>query len=229
MKRRNNIIEYIKKSSEAINKKKRYFYIFGKIPVYLKEPLPKNIDLPLVLKKIEKVIPKKLTYNLEMIVITHLEEFDRKNTNAVYRDEAIYVTNRQGNDRDLLDDIVHEIAHSVEGLAGNKIYGDGLIEREFIGKRKKLFDISNKEGYDVHGRYFLELEYDEDFDKFLYKTIGYPLLTHLTMGLFSSPYAVTSIKEYFAQGFEEYFIGDRNYLKKISPSLYNKIEKYLDF
>ena len=47
------------------------------------------------------------------------------------------------------------------------------------------------------------------------------------MGLFSTPYAVTSLREYFATGFEEFYIGDRNYIKKISPNLYNKLT-YLD-
>ena len=62
---------------------------------------------------------------------------------------------------------------------------------------------------------------------FLYADVGYPLLTSLTMGLFISPYAATSLREYFARGFEEYYIGDRKYLTNISPVLYNKIE-YLD-
>ena len=63
------------------------------------------------------------------------------------------------------------------------------------------------------------------FDEFLYKTVGYETLVNITMGLFISPYAATSLKEYFANGFEAYFIGDRSYLKKISPYIYDKIEQ----
>ena len=48
------------------------------------------------------------------------------------------------------------------------------------------------------------------------------------MGLFVSPYAPTSLREYFATGFEEYYIGDRNYLRKISPNLYTQISKLDD-
>ena len=62
---------------------------------------------------------------------------------------------------------------------------------------------------------------------FLYREVGYPLMTSLTMGLFVSPYAATSIREYFARGFEEYYLGDRKYLTKISPMVYNKVQ-YLD-
>jgi len=48
------------------------------------------------------------------------------------------------------------------------------------------------------------------------------------MGLFVSPYAITSLREYFSTGFEEYFLKDRNYLKNMSPAIYNKIEGLLE-
>ena len=44
-----------------------------------------------------------------------------------------------------------------------------------------------------------------EFDEFLYKTVGYDLLRDLTVELFVSPYAATSLREYFANGFEHYF------------------------
>ena len=40
-------------------------------------------------------------------------------------------------------------------------------------------------------------------DDFLYKDVGYALLNNLVMGLFPSAYAATSLREYFARGFEE--------------------------
>ena len=42
------------------------------------------------------------------------------------------------------------------------------------------------------------------------------------------PYSITSIREYFGNGFEEYLRGDAKYLKNISPTLYNKIEELLE-
>jgi len=50
----------------------------------------------------------------------------------------------------------------------------------------------------------------------------------LTAGLFSSPYSVTSISEYLANGLEDYLAGDTNYLKEISPALFKKINELLD-
>ena len=43
------------------------------------------------------------------------------------------------------------------------------------------------------------------------------------MGLFTRPYAVTSIREYFATAFEEYLLGDGEYVKKLSPIAYDKV------
>ena len=58
----------------------------------------------------------------------------------------------------------------------------------------------------------------------LYHEIGYDKLSLITPGLFTSPYSVTPIREYFANGVEDYLLGDQNSIKKISPILYNKIK-----
>ena len=71
---------------------------------------------------------------------------------------------------------------------------------------------------------FLNVHYSKEFDFFLYKDVGYNRIDGHVSGLFLSPYSVTSMREYFATGFEEYFLGDRIYLKKISPQVYRKIK-----
>ncbi len=65
-------------------------------------------------------------------------------------------------------------------------------------------------------------------DYYLDNIVGYPTLQTLAMVLFYSPYAITSINEYFANGFENYFVRDRLYLKDISPTLYKKINDILE-
>ena len=70
----------------------------------------------------------------------------------------------------------------------------------------------------------MDTEYNEDFDMFLYETVGYDKLALLTQGIFISPYAATSLREYFATGFSDYYIeSNHNYLKTVSPQLYKKI------
>ena len=68
----------------------------------------------------------------------------------------------------------------------------------------------------------------EDYE-FLSQDIGYVNLRGVTQGLFYSPYAATSLREYFANGFENFHIKkDYNYLQIMSPVLYNKIQNLLD-
>ncbi len=42
---------------------------------------------------------------------------------------------------DMVDDIVHEIAHSVEKTFSMYIYANGNLEEEFLGKRNRLYII----------------------------------------------------------------------------------------
>ena len=72
--------------------------------------------------------------------------------------------------------------------------------------------------------YYQNVEYNIEFDNFLYKEVGYPKLSTLSQHIYASPYAATSLREYFATGFVEYLMGDRNYLRSVSPALYKKIE-----
>jgi hypothetical protein len=49
-------------------------------------------------------------------------------------------------------------------------------------------------------------------------------------GVFITPYAATSLREYFATGFTEFYLhpDDHEFLKKISPELYKKINSLHD-
>ena len=73
-----------------------------------------------------------------------------------------------------------------------------------------------------------KVDFSKKFDEFLYLIVGYPTLTQLTPTLFVSPYGATSLREYFANCFEEYFARRQyDHVKKISPAVYEKIELLL--
>ena len=167
-------------------------------------------------------IPKFYIYGLDSIYIGNFDFFKKNNTNARYHNGSIHVSNEQDDEEDMVDDIIHEIAHHVENTYPFEIYGDGKIQNEFTNKRVLMESILRNQEYPVGGIDFLELEYSETIDKLLYDEIGYESLEILLSGLFIRPYSATSLNEYFATGFEEYYLGDRNDLKKISPRLYQK-------
>jgi len=228
-KTRNNLNSYIRLASRQVLRENKEWFLFGKIPIHVQDPLPEDFDMSKVIEKIQGRVPGLLFNEIDIILVGDFEQFKHNKTNAAYSNGAIYTTIDQSSENDMVDDIVHELAHSVEEFAISEIYEDGFLEREFLGKRKRLFDILKQEGYNIELGAFMNPEFSTLFDEFLYENVGYPSLVSLSMGLYVSPYGITSLREYFANGFEEYFIGDRRYLKKISPVLYSKISNILNF
>lgn len=220
---------YIKKAHQQVMLERKEHALFKSIPVYIKDPLPENINLEAVLRTIESRIPVFLFSNIDAVYVGEFELFNIKKTNAAYQDGALYISNTQDDEEDMLDDIIHESAHAVEEQFLQEIYASGEVEREFLGKRERLFHLLKAEGYNVDRAAFMNPEYSDAFDVFLYDEVGYPILTSLTMGLFVSPYGITSLREYFANGYEHYFLGEQKYVKNISPQIYNTIEKLISY
>jgi len=195
----------------------------GKIKVSEIDPLPEIINFPAILQTLEKNFPPHYFHNLEGVKIQHTQEFDDRDVNAVYRDKVLHITNRQENAKDLMDDLVHEFAHHMETIFPEKIYADESLIGEFLKKRQELKFELQCEGYWVDDYDFDKLKFDESFDLFLYKRVGKNMLHLVTSGIFIRPYSAVSLREYFATGFEAYYLGKQNTLEKISPMLYDKI------
>jgi Mlc titration factor MtfA (ptsG expression regulator) len=126
----------------------------------------------------------------------------------------------------MFDDLIHEVAHSLEEPHGYEIYGDKRLQNEFLKKRKQLHDILWAHGYKAPAAFFSDSEYNIEFDDFLFNKIGYDKLALLMQGLFITPYAATSLREYFATGFTEFYLDpNHTFLKSIGPALYQKLFK----
>lgn len=212
---------------EKVKDTTRHFK-FGGVPVFQRDELPDNINPQAVFKSIEQLIPNKFFRGLKGVEIGHQEIFDKRSANALYKDGVFYITHRQDNAPDLIDDIVHEFAHHIEELYPEEIYGDQKIKKEFLKKRAELEFELRSEGYWTQEYDFDNLKYSLDLDNFLYKRVGPNLLKMMTAGMFVRPYASVSLREYFGTGFEEYFLGNKQKLKKISPELYNKIDELVN-
>lgn len=202
-----------------------HHFKFGGIDVHIDEPLPDDISIERVLKTVEQKLPSVYYQDLRAVRVGSYKEFDRRQVNALYKDQTLFISNEQDNMKDLLDDIIHEIAHHLETKAAEEIYGDRLVIREFIKKREQMKFELRSEGYWTQEYDFRELKFKESFDDFLYKRVGKRMLHMVTTGLFIRPYAAVSLREYFATGFEAYYLGKRDELFQISPELYNKISE----
>jgi hypothetical protein len=219
------LINYIQKQQQRLMEQLNNFYTPNGIHVYVDSPInDKKIDLESVISKVESTIPSHLLEEVEMVIIGWFDEFEERKINAFYKDGTLHVSNIQDNDEDMLDDIIHEIAHSIEEPYGYEIYGDKKIEDEFLRKRKYLHDILWKMGYKIPLSVFMNSEYNKDLDLFLYEKIGYDKLSRIVQGVFISAYAPTSLREYFATGFTDYYLdSNHDFLRKVSPELYKKL------
>jgi len=219
------MLQHLKRKQKQLQEMRNDFYTSRGTHVYYKDQLHNDeIDVENVVSKIEARVPHHLLQNLEIIVIGWFDEFEERNINAFYKDGILHISNEQDNADDLTDDIVHELAHSIEEIYGFEIYGDQLIKDEFLRKRKILHDKLWALGHKAPLEWFLNTEYDKEFDDFLFNTIGKDKLRMICMGLFINAYAPISLREYFATGFTDFYLyPDHNFLEKMSPALTKKL------
>lgn len=214
-----------KKNSRKLGEK----YVLNNIPFIIKDPFVIDINVEDVFNRVAKLIPTKFFSFIDAIYVGDFKIMREREINAMYKDGTIYVSNYQSDEEDMVDDIIHELAHAIEDNYMMDIYGDNQIEVEFLQKRNILKKRLELEGFDLRGLNFLDTELDQNFDEYLHKEVGYATLTSLTNDLFYSPYGATSLREYFANGFECYFHKkDYRFLQKISPAIFFKLERLME-
>ena len=221
-------MNWVEKSVNQSKKLKDHYKLHD-IDIIVKDQLPDHVNIDFVMKYISSRVPSFLLRGIDVVYIGQFENLILNKVNALYEDGAIFITNNQSDDADMIDDIVHEIAHAVEDNYTDLIYGDFNMQKEFLAKRKQLYNLLSKHGVNKPPIQFLTaLSYDQQIDDYLYKEIGYTALWNYVVGIFPSPYAATSLREYFARGFEEYFIGDRKSLTKGFNVLYSKLQDLVE-
>ena len=201
------------------------FYTPSGLHVYFKDaPINDEIDVESVVAKLESKVPMHILSCVEMIIIGDFKEFHERSINAFYDSGAVYISNLQDNNEDIYDDLIHEYAHAVEEEYGYFIYNDRKIHNEFLRKRRHLYKILWEMGFKAPRAFFDNVEFDQEFDDFLYKKVGYLTLDNALRGVFLSSYAATSLREYFATAFTDFYMEpNHNFLKTVSPELYEKI------
>ena len=219
------MLQHLKQKQKQLQEMRSDFYTSRGTHVYFKDSLDNDeIDVERVIAKIEGMLPEHLLSELEMIIIGWFDEFEDRNINAFYKDGALHISNIQDDENDMIDDIVHEIAHSLESPHGYELYGDQNVKDEFLRKRKMLHDKLWALDYKAPLKWFMETEYDKEFDEFLFETVGKDKLRMICMGLFINAYAPVSLREYFATGFTDFYLhSNHNFLKQVSPALYEKL------
>ena len=204
------------------------YLLFNSTPIIIKDKLTNNIDIRSLIKSIENTLPYSFRKLIDSIVILDDPMFSQRKINAFYHNDTLFISNNQDNENDILDDIVHEYSHALEKKFEEEIYLDDSIEDEFANKRMQAERILRTSGYDTKNYDFKEINYNKSLDNLLLNVVGYEKFQSLTnYGLFLNPYAATSLREYFATGFEEYLLGDHKELEVVSPKLYKKLHNIM--
>ena len=197
--------------------------MLGNVDIYIKDQLPDHIDVDFVIKYAAKRLPNHVLSNIDIIYVGHFQDLVDRDINALWQNGAIYITNDQDSEMDMIDDLIHEIAHSNEKQFEQIIYEDGKLEQEFLQRRKKLAYILKDKDFGIPTGFIYNVDYDKNIDDYLYEKVTYDVLWQLIPGIFPSPYAVTSLREYWAKGFEQFYMGKRQELKETSPVLFSKL------
>ncbi len=212
------VVNYVRNRNDNLKQQK-----FGNVHLFIKDRVDDNISLRNVFEHVNSILPYSVINLVDIVYIGDFDFLNQRNVSALYMDNAIYLSNHQDDEDDLIDDIVHEFAHAVEDRYKYFIYNDQMVEKEYLGKRRRLESILRHEGYNTKQFDFLNYDYDENFDNFLYNEVGNQKLNYITGELFLRAYASVSLREYFATAFEEFYLGDSKDIKHISPYLYKKI------
>lgn len=213
-----NLIEYLK------NKRPYRYTIKGILITH--SHVDGRIDLRSAISNVFNIIPEHFLSGIKEIKIELTKEMEDREIQAYYKNATIHITHELRNEKDLMDDLIHEIAHAVEENYNNLLYQDGNIEKEFIIKRKQLFEKLKQAGLNPKYHEFLNSKYQESLDTYFYKEVGYRKMWTLIGNIFYSPYSATSLREYFASSFEAIFYKKKvSEIKSISPILFKKIEE----
>ena len=227
--------DYIKSSNASLDKMRVSNEVaILKAKYFEKEPFEGfQFNPDFVFERVVKSLPSHFLEYIDTIIVGDFDLLNSKDLSALYNDGSIYLSNKDKDGNvDIIDDIIHEVAHAIEENLQHVIYGDNLIEEEFRAKRKSLYFLLKENGFEEEVDFynFDKVEYDEQFDLFLYQEVSYSLLSNLTSQIVCSPYGLTSLREYFANCFEHYFyVNSPTFVKHISPKVHEKIERIINY
>jgi len=214
------------------------YWIFSRTNVVwipAEQESPSNaFDMVKAIRKIEESLPEYLFTLIEQIDVRYHEDLQARDIEAAYDSGTIYIQNSIPSEDKFFEYVVHEIAHALEQVYGYEIYADSSIENEFKRKRSLLVEkmVAYKAEIPEQVVHLLnhEIDYCKELDNYINNVIGYENLTEYIIGLFITPYSIISLSEYFADGFENFFVGEKALVKAISPAIYeacNNIENVL--
>ena len=182
-----------------------------------------SFDVQDFFKNAAKKIPQELFNAADTIYVGKFIKPSSSLSAKTFND-VIFLNNSE-DIKEMFSSLLHELSHCYQQKFHEEVFGDALLEKEFLNKRKKLFHKLTSHGIPtLPYPYFEATSYDKDFDSYLYNQIGYDDLRYIISGIFPTCYSVTSLGEYFSVGTECFLTGKENMLIDC-PILQKKVNK----
>lgn len=104
--------------------------LFNKINISSLEPYSKGIDLRVVKREIESMIPAFLFSEIDIIYVGKFDFLVNEHLTSKFMDNAIYLSNEAHCDSDVIFDIVFGLAESIEKKYMHLFYNNEDVFRE---------------------------------------------------------------------------------------------------
>jgi hypothetical protein len=219
--------EYIRESALRAQQNKKEWRLYDEVLVIMESPLPKDINIKNVLNYIETHVPRRMLGNVDVVYVGDFDILKKRQIQSLYLNGAVMVTSHQNSEQEMIDMLIHEFAHGLEAQESMFLYGDSVLQVEFLAKRKKLVARLKQHGLECPEQKLLSIvDFSKEIDDYLFNVVGYDRLAMMTTDIFVTPYAATSLREYFANGFEHFFHPEEHiHIKSICPKLYRRIRE----
>ena len=219
-----NLRAHVRKTSEEAKNKLITFDFDGtEVHLYNCTMLPGVVRA--ILMQLRTVLKNRFISKLDSIYIGDLNFLRERGFTGLYENNTLYVL-ESDDIEEMKRSIIHEISHALEKEVGQYITENEIVQNEFLAKRIQLYDKLEENGFKVERDHFLMISYDKDFDNLLINNIGLERLADYSKGIFMSPYSATSINEYVADGYENWFLS-KEQLNQTCPKLRVAISDFL--
>jgi hypothetical protein len=210
---------------------KQEFYLHNKYLVYVSHHLPFTVKVEEVIARIENVIPENLLEETLDIFIGNFDKLHSKQLKSLYHDGAIYVSNELESEEILFYHIICALSYCVEHNNKDIIYADGLLEKEFLEKRLRVYNMYAKEvqAKKLNIQDFMNIYYDKNLENLMLSILHRSKKGISIYDVFPSAFGFVSLKQYFIDCFVEYTMKmvEKEKLKHLTPIAYKKINQLL--
>ena len=196
-------------------------HVYG-VQFFAKNSLPDNITLEQLRKEILEYLPQELFRGVNSVFLGDFKYLHSRGAQAISYNNSIFISSQQETTKEIIDDLAHELGHSVEKRFFNNIHNNPTLKSEFLAKKNRAIGHLRNSGL-IDYDYEATVEHDPALDDLLANEIGLHNLEKTFANLIVTPYSLISLSEYFSEGLEFYLLNDAFYLQNICPVLYNVI------